>query len=110
VKASASQSLQIHAKVVLHVAESETHDLPREQKLALLKQLRKGLKLLHAQLLQAEAAPALQVMSGCFESLKAHKQVLDICACNCSPYPECLGPAAVLLIGPLEMKQAAGGP
>ena len=42
-------------------AESETHDLPREQKLALLKQLRKGLKLLHAQLLQAEAAPALQV-------------------------------------------------
>ena len=44
-------------------AESETHDLPREQKLALLKQLRKGLKLLHAQLLQAEAAPAMQVPS-----------------------------------------------
>lgn len=43
-------------------AESETHDLPREQKLALLKQLRKGLQLLHAQLLQAEAAaPAQQV-------------------------------------------------
>jgi hypothetical protein len=47
--------------VDLVTAESETHDLPREQKLALLKQLRKGLQLLHAQLLQAEAAPAQQV-------------------------------------------------
>ncbi len=47
--------------VDLLIAESETHDLPREQKLALLKQLRKGLQLLHAQLLQAEAAPAQQV-------------------------------------------------
>ncbi|KAL0037870.1 hypothetical protein WJX79_003094 [Trebouxia sp. C0005] len=45
---------------LVSLLESETHDLPREQKLALLKQLRKGLQLLHAQLLQAEAAAPAQ--------------------------------------------------
>ncbi|DBA99858.1 TPA: hypothetical protein ACH3X1_013754 [Trebouxia sp. C0004] len=45
---------------LVSLLESETHDLPREQKLALLKQLRKGLQLLHAKLLHAEAAPAQQ--------------------------------------------------
>ncbi|KAL3142940.1 hypothetical protein ABBQ38_003225 [Trebouxia sp. C0009 RCD-2024] len=39
---------------------SDTAELPREQKLALLKQLRKALKQMHAQLQQAEAAPGSQ--------------------------------------------------
>ena len=43
------------------IAASDTADLPREQKLALLKQLRKALKQMHAQLRQAEAGPHLQV-------------------------------------------------
>lgn len=43
------------------IAASDTADLPREQKLALLKQLRKALKQMHAQLQQAEAGPRSQV-------------------------------------------------
>ena len=43
------------------LAESESDDLPREQKLALLKQLRHAVQLLHRQLSDAEAAPSLQV-------------------------------------------------
>lgn len=42
-------------------AASDTADLPREQKLALLKQLRKALKQMNAQLQRAEAGPGSQV-------------------------------------------------
>ena len=42
-------------------AESESDDLPREQKLALLKQLRHAVQMLHRQLSTVEAAPSLQV-------------------------------------------------
>lgn len=58
-------------------AASDTADLPREQKLALLKQLRKALKQMHAQLQRAEAGPSSQVQS-CLASRQSC-QCLALC-------------------------------
>ena len=49
----------LHAAAV--VAASDAADLPREQKLALLKRLRKAMKQMYAQLRRAEAGPGSQV-------------------------------------------------